>query len=124
MYEYLCDSCHHRFDIKQKFTDDSLTICPNCGQKIHRVIQPAKVVFKGSGFYITDHKGSSGSAVLDGAKTEAKADAKPASGDDAKPVSDKAAKTETAAPGSGGSSGSSESKPAAAAPSTSTPAAS
>ena len=102
MYEYLCDSCHHRFDIKQKFTDDSLTICPNCGQRIHRVIQPAKVVFKGSGFYITDHKGSS--AVLDSSKSEAKADTKAAEGAEAKPAAadkaekaDKTTKTDAAA---------------------------
>ena len=123
MYEYLCDSCHHRFDIKQKFTDETLTICPSCGQHIHRVIQPAKVVFKGSGFYITDHKGGGSSAVLDSAKS----DAKSANGTEAKPSTESTAKSESAASNSGGaseSSGSSTSTSAAASTSASVPASS
>ena len=125
MYEYLCDSCHHRFDIKQKFTDESLTICPNCGQRIHRVIQPAKVVFKGSGFYITDHKGSS--AVLDGSKADAKSDSKSTNDAEAKPAAEKAAKTESAASSAssaGESNGSSAPAPAPAPSSASAPASS
>ena len=119
MYEYLCDSCHHRFDIKQKFTDETLTICPSCGKHIHRVIQPAKVVFKGSGFYITDHKGGGSSAVLDSGKTETKS----GNGAETKPDTDKTAKTETAAASSGSSSestGSNTSAPVAAPTSAST----
>ena len=123
IYEYLCDSCHHRFDIKQKFSDDALTTCPNCGQRIHRVMQPAKVVFKGSGFYITDHK-SGGSAVLDGGKSEAKTDAKSASGADATTAGEKgekAAKTESTTTSSSDSSSSpTSSTPAPAAASSST----
>ncbi|MEM6282709.1 MAG: FmdB family zinc ribbon protein [Chloroflexota bacterium] len=46
------------FDIRQKFSDDPLTIDPETGQKVHRVIQPAGIVFKGSGFYVNDSKGS------------------------------------------------------------------
>src|SRR5579864_6661547 len=55
VYEYVCESCSERFEIKQKFTDDPLHICPRCSGSIHRVIQPTRVVFKGSGFYVTDH---------------------------------------------------------------------
>jgi putative FmdB family regulatory protein len=58
-YEYLCKTCSHRFEIWQKITDDSLTTCPECGGNIRRVLFPAGVVFKGSGFYKTDHKESS-----------------------------------------------------------------
>src|SRR5579871_1643234 len=54
-YEYLCNHCSHRFEIWQKMTDDPLTICPKCGQHIRRVLFPAGIVFKGSGFYKTDH---------------------------------------------------------------------
>ncbi|MEL6270876.1 MAG: FmdB family zinc ribbon protein [Chloroflexota bacterium] len=46
------------FDIRQKFSDDPLTVDPETGQKVQRVIQPAGIVFKGSGFYVNDSKGS------------------------------------------------------------------
>ncbi|HYX50212.1 MAG TPA: FmdB family zinc ribbon protein, partial [Ktedonobacteraceae bacterium] len=58
-YEYLCRTCSHRFETWQKMTDDPLTTCPECGGSIRRVFFPAGVVFKGSGFYKTDHNGSS-----------------------------------------------------------------
>jgi len=58
-YEYVCRACSNRFETWQKMTDDSLTTCPECGGPIRRVLFPAGVVFKGSGFYKTDHKTSS-----------------------------------------------------------------
>lgn len=58
-YEYLCKTCSHRFETVQKMTDEPLTICPECGGYIRRVLFPAGIVFKGSGFYKTDHSGSS-----------------------------------------------------------------
>jgi putative FmdB family regulatory protein len=58
-YEYLCRQCGHRFEAWQHMTDDPLTVCPECGAEIHRVLYPAGIVFKGSGFYKTDN-GSSG----------------------------------------------------------------
>lgn len=59
-YVYACDSCGKQFEKFQSFKDEPLNVCP-CGQegKVRRVIQPAGVVFKGSGWYITDSKGSS-----------------------------------------------------------------
>ena len=60
-YTYRCEDCGHQFDIFQHFTDDSLTECPECGkQTLHKVYSPVGVVFKGSGFYCTDHKSPSG----------------------------------------------------------------
>lgn len=50
------------FDIRQKFLDDPLEVCPTTGQPVSRVIQPAGVIFKGSGFYVTDNKGASNPA--------------------------------------------------------------
>ena len=58
-YEYVCRACSHRFETWQKMTDETLTTCPECGGVIRRVLFPAGVVFKGSGFYKTDHNGSS-----------------------------------------------------------------
>jgi putative FmdB family regulatory protein len=58
-YEYLCKTCSHRFETWQKMTDEPLTTCPECGGTIRRVLYPAGIVFKGSGFYKTDHRGDS-----------------------------------------------------------------
>jgi putative FmdB family regulatory protein len=61
-YEYLCQTCSHRFETWQKMTDEPLTTCPECGSQIRRVLFPTGIVFKGSGFYNTDHN-SNGSSV-------------------------------------------------------------
>lgn len=71
-YVYACDSCGKQFEKFQSFKDEPLTVCV-CGQegKVRRVIQPAGVVFKGSGWYINDSRGSSSSTVSsDPVKTE------------------------------------------------------
>jgi putative FmdB family regulatory protein len=60
-YVYGCDACGHRFEIFQKFSDQPLTACPQCGAPIRRIFQPAGIVFKGSGWYSTDSR-SGGSA--------------------------------------------------------------
>src|SRR5258708_24574323 len=54
-YEYQCKSCNHRFEIWQKMVDEPLTVCPECQGTIRRILFPAGIVFKGSGFYKTDH---------------------------------------------------------------------
>lgn len=57
-YEYKCGSCGV-FEFFQKITDQPLTSCPQCGGEVRRLIsQNAGIIFKGSGFYITDHRGS------------------------------------------------------------------
>jgi putative FmdB family regulatory protein len=69
-YHYRCKSCAHEFDHFQKFSEDPLTVCPECGQEIRRVIQPVGVVFKGSGWYITDSRPKPSDA--NGAKSDDK----------------------------------------------------
>ena len=49
-YVYECDSCAFQFDREQKFTDKPVKRCPKCKKKVHRVIQPAEIVFKGEGW--------------------------------------------------------------------------
>lgn len=71
-YEYVCRQCGHRFEAWQHMTDDPLKDCPECGAQIHRVLFPAGIVFKGSGFYKTDN-GSSGRVDKSGS-TESKSD--------------------------------------------------
>jgi putative FmdB family regulatory protein len=56
IYLYQCDSCGIRFERLQRMSDDALTDCPECDGHVHRVIQPVGIIFKGSGFYITDNR--------------------------------------------------------------------
>ena len=57
-YEYECEKCKIRFEKKQSFQDDPIAICPECKGKVRRVFQPAPIIFKGSGFYVTDSRKS------------------------------------------------------------------
>ncbi|MBN2044326.1 MAG: zinc ribbon domain-containing protein [Anaerolineales bacterium] len=60
VYTYHCDQCDHEFEKYQSFSEEALTTCPKCGQKtLRKVYQPALVLFKGSGFYVTDTKSHS-----------------------------------------------------------------
>jgi putative FmdB family regulatory protein len=56
IYEYECKSCHHRFEKRQGFHDEPKADCPQCKGKSRRLIRPAPVIFKGKGFYVTDHR--------------------------------------------------------------------
>ena len=79
MYEYACQTGGHRFEVKQSFSDDPLRACVECGAPVKRVIFPAGIVFKGSGFYKTDYaNGSRGatSSASEGASTEATSESK------------------------------------------------
>jgi putative FmdB family regulatory protein len=95
-YVYACDTCGKQFEKFQSFKDEPLTTCP-CGQegKVRRVIQPAGIVFKGSGWYITDSRGSS-SAVASGTESAAPAPATDAKTDktEATPATPAATPTE------------------------------
>src|SRR3954452_24127051 len=52
-YQYSCTDCGHFFEAVQSFTDDSLTVCPECEGRLRKVFNAVGVVFKGSGFYRT-----------------------------------------------------------------------
>jgi putative FmdB family regulatory protein len=59
-YEYKCRSCEHQFEVFQPMADAPLKICPECGKEINRVVGGGLgIIFKGSGFYVTDNKKSS-----------------------------------------------------------------
>src|SRR6478672_5248769 len=58
-YSYACTECDHRFDAVQSFSDDSLTVCPECQGRLRKVFNAVGVVFKGGGFYRTDSRSSS-----------------------------------------------------------------
>jgi putative FmdB family regulatory protein len=57
-YGYRCGSCGHEFEIQQRITEQPLTTCPKCGGKLSKMLYPAGIIFKGSGYYTTDYKGS------------------------------------------------------------------
>ena len=57
-YGYRCGSCGHEFEIQQRITDQPLATCPKCGGKLSKMLYPAGIIFKGSGYYTTDYKGS------------------------------------------------------------------
>jgi putative FmdB family regulatory protein len=55
IYEYVCQSCRHQFEVKQKFSDDPITSCVRCGQTVTKIISAPAIMFKGSGWYVTDY---------------------------------------------------------------------
>ena len=63
VYAYECTECGVRFERRQSFSDDPITVCPECEGKVRRLIQPVGIVFKGSGFYVTDNRSSSNSLL-------------------------------------------------------------
>ena len=86
IYTYRCENCGVQFERYQKFEEQTLTWCPECNKKsLRKVYQPVGIVFKGSGFYSTDHRSPSGqsssshgSEKSSESKSEAKTDSKPA----------------------------------------------
>jgi putative FmdB family regulatory protein len=61
VYAYRCKNCGVQFEKQQSFSDQPLVRCPECGKKtLKKVYQPVGIVFKGSGFYATDHHSPSG----------------------------------------------------------------
>ena len=55
-YSYRCTECGEAFDIQQAFTDDTLTVCPNCGGTLRKLFNTVGVTFNGSGFYRNDSR--------------------------------------------------------------------
>jgi putative FmdB family regulatory protein len=68
-YQYACTECGHAFEQFQSFTDDALTVCPQCQGRLRKVFNAVGVVFKGSGFYRTDSRTDGKSAVPASAST-------------------------------------------------------
>jgi putative FmdB family regulatory protein len=72
-YQYACTECGEQLEMVQKFSDDSLTVCPACSGRLRKVFSPVGIVFRGSGFYRTDSRASNGAkdGAKDGKTTEA-----------------------------------------------------
>lgn len=77
IYTYRCENCGVQFERQQAFTEEPLKVCPECRKKsLKKVISPVGVVFKGSGFYSTDHKSPSGGSTTPKKKEEKKPESK------------------------------------------------
>ena len=73
LYDYKCEKCGHLFEVKQRITEEPLKHCPKCKGRIRRLISPAGIIFKGSGFHVTDYaKKAAGPKKVPAKKTEHK----------------------------------------------------
>ena len=79
-YAYACTSCDHAFDAVQSFSDDALTLCPECGGALRKQYGSIGVTFNGSGFYRTDSRSGGGekSSPASSSKSETSTSTKPA----------------------------------------------
>ena len=60
VYEYECQQCSLKFEVKKRFREESGAVCPRCHAEARRIFSPVPIFFKGSGFYVTDNPGSRG----------------------------------------------------------------
>ena len=98
-YAYRGDQCGHEFEVRQSFSDDPVTQCVTCGQPVHRVIHPAGIVFKGTGWYLTDSRPTTETSggVQDASKVaDKKADTPAATGGSSADSTAASSKTSTA----------------------------
>ena len=101
LYEYQCESCEHRFEVIQKFSDPPVGTCPKCGGVVRRLLSSPAIQFKGSGWYITDYAKKSGGGVA-GKSGDGSATTASSSGDSAKSTT---SKTDTSPSGSSSTKG-------------------
>jgi putative FmdB family regulatory protein len=105
-YQYQCKDCAEALEVQQSFTDDALTVCPNCGGDLRKVFNAVGVVFKGSGFYKTDSRSTSSSsdsspsassAGSSSTSSASSSDSKPAAKNDSTPAPAKKSGSDSAA---------------------------
>ncbi|WP_328328604.1 FmdB family zinc ribbon protein [Kribbella sp. NBC_00382] len=117
-YQYQCTECGNSLEVRQSFTDDALTVCPECEGTLRKVFNAVGVVFKGSGFYRNDSR-SSGTSTLPAKSESSSSSSSESSSNGSKSSSDSSkssSSSSTSGPsGSSGSSGSSSSSKTSAA---------
>ena len=123
-YQYACTECGEQLEKVQKFSDDPLTVCPNCNGRLRKVFSPVGIVFKGSGFYRTDSRNGPVAGGKDGrqgrqdgkekadsgSKSESSASKSESSGDKSDKSSAKSGSSGTSSSKDSGSSSSSSGK--------------
>jgi putative FmdB family regulatory protein len=78
LYDYSCTKCGHTVEIRHGFDESYDRPCPQCGAPLRRVFSAAPVLFKGSGFYVTDSRASRSNTKVEPAKTEGESKTAPA----------------------------------------------
>ncbi len=68
IYEYQCETCHHTFEVIQKFSDEPIKTCAICSGPVRRLLSPPALVFKGTGWYVTDYASPERKKALEGEK--------------------------------------------------------
>ncbi|MBN2148079.1 MAG: zinc ribbon domain-containing protein [Anaerolineales bacterium] len=95
IYTYQCENCGVRFEVQQSFNDPVLTRCPECKKKtLRKVYTPVGIVFKGSGFYATDHRSPSGAGRLTNKSTDTEKKTETASSSTSESSASKSGKSE------------------------------
>ncbi|MDE3089459.1 MAG: hypothetical protein KGJ80_08760 [Chloroflexota bacterium] len=91
VYEYECENCGTRFERLQSMKEESVRVCPECAGRVHKIFHAAGIIFKGSGWYITDSRKATSGAVSSNTKPSG-AESKPT---ETKPATKTETKTET-----------------------------
>ncbi len=97
-YQYACTECGHAFEQVQSFSDDALTVCPECAGKLRKLFNAVGVVFKGSGFYRTDSRGKSAATEPAAATASSSSDSSSTSSSDSSSSSGASTSSTAAAP--------------------------
>ena len=102
-YEYKCESCENRFELRQSLSAEPVAECPVCGSVSRRLIHSVPVVFKGSGFYVNDYgkRGSSSGSSSDAGESKTEKDSKPKPKAESNSDSKAEKKKESSEPGKG-----------------------
>jgi putative FmdB family regulatory protein len=122
VYQYACTECGEQLEVRQSFTDASLTECPACEGRLRKVLNAVGVVFKGSGFYRNDSRADAKAATSSARNGEStstvdgpsKKESATGSADGGSAAKGPAEKTSSTKPASGGASGGAKPAPAAA----------
>ncbi len=94
LYDYACTKCGRVYEVRHGFNDTHTEPCASCGSPLRRVFNPAPVLFKGSGFYVTDSR--KGSSAKPATQSEPAAKSEPAG--DSKPVTAPAGEKKSSEP--------------------------
>jgi putative FmdB family regulatory protein len=89
IYEYECTSCPSHFELKKGFYDNDPVCCPRCGAQARRRFSSVPIIFKGSGFYVTDSRGSQSSTLSSNSTGDTKSDTENKTSNPKEPVAAK-----------------------------------
>ena len=76
IYEYECEACHHRFEVIQKISDKPVKKCVLCEGKVHKLLSAPGLLFKGSGWYVTDYANPERKKAIEAEKKAASTESK------------------------------------------------